>query len=97
YTATEAGYYRITASYSTIGEVSAASQLRICIYKNGSEVKYQSQYQPQNSFGVLETFITNIEFLNAGDYIEIYAISFQNSKNILNSPITNMLEIERIR
>jgi len=97
YTATETGYYRITASYSTIGAANAESQLRIYIYKNGSAVKHQSQYQPQNSYGVLETFITNIEFLSPGDYIEIYATSFYNSKYILNSPITNMLEIERIR
>lgn len=75
YTAPVTGYYLITGRASTVdGNGVDGTRWFSILYKNGSRVGYGGGYFA--GISLISPFITEILFLAAGDYIELYALQF---------------------
>lgn len=91
---TEAGQYRISASYRSILNVSANNLFGISVYVNGAAVR--TKITDHYASGVVVRDVKTIESLTVGDYIEIYFFA-NGALSVTNSTLYTTFEVERIR
>ena len=91
---TEDGYYRIVASGRTSATNATNNQFGIAIRINGTSVR--SNVINHHASGPIARQVESVEFLSAGDYVEIF---FYAQSNIGLGPSTlySAFEVERIR
>ena len=91
---TEAGYYRITASYRSSANISNNGLYGISVYVNGSAVKSEVINHYASGYVIRE--VSTIEALAVNDYIEIHF--FANAAlTVTFSTVYTTFEVERIR
>ncbi len=91
---TEAGYYRVNASYRSSGNVTTNDLFGISVYVNGSAVK--TQIPNHYASGAVFRSVSTLVPLDAGDYVEIYFFA-NGPLTVTFSPVYTAFEIERIR
>ena len=91
---TEAGYYRITASFRSTGNILNNGLYGISVYVNGMAVK--TKMLNHYASGAVIRDVSTIEALAVNDYVEIHF--FANSAlTVTNSTVYTTFEVERIR
>lgn len=91
---TEAGHYRITASYRSTINIATNNLFGISVYVNGAAIR--TEIMDHYASGVVIRKVETIETLAVGDYIEIYF--FANAAlTVTNSTLYTSFEVERIR
>jgi len=91
---TEAGHYRITASYRSTGNILNNGLYGISVYVNGSAVK--TKMLNHYASGAVIREVNTIEAFAVNDYIEIHF--FANAAlTVTNSAVYTTFEVERIR
>ncbi|QNJ97763.1 beta strand repeat-containing protein [Constantimarinum furrinae] len=95
FVAPSAGYYRISASWHSIGTSTSVTDFGIGIYVNGSLVK-QSLYAHQGN-GVVHRDINVVVALAASQYVEIFANSSISGFLVDQNSVETWFEVEQIR
>jgi hypothetical protein len=94
FVASEDGYYKITVSTNTLGIDGTTNLFQIYIAVDGAVVK--RDYQNHHGNGNIARFVQSIEYLTAGQFIEVWAFG-QSAWTIRSSSQYTSFEVERIR
>jgi len=94
FVALKAGYYEINAGYHTFNQ-SDTNYYGIAVYKNG--VEYQETSAHHYGINLISRTINCVVFLNATDYIEIYAHNVNSGTTIDAFTGKTYFEIKQIR
>lgn len=94
FVAARTGYYEVNAGYHT--DVQSNTQYySIGVYKNG--VLYQMNAGNHTNIGIVSRNVKCIVFLNAGEYVEIYAENYQAGVNLDSYSGKTYFEVNQIR
>ena len=91
---TEAGYYRVNASYRSSGNILTNDLFGISIYVNGSAVK--TYILNHYTSGAVIRDVSTLAALAVGDYVEIYFFA-NGALTVTNSTVYTEFNVERIR
>jgi len=92
FVAAGSGYYQINAAYYALG--TGSNNLKgIQVYVNGA--LYQESISAENLAGIYKS-LTGIIFLNANDYVEVYANIPVNTFTVHNTAARTFFEISKI-
>ncbi len=94
FVATKAGYYEVNAGYHTDNQGNTQFY-SIGVYKNGA--LYQQTTGNHYNVGYVSRNINCIVYLNAGQYIEIFAENYQSGVTIDSFPGKTFFEVKQIR
>lgn len=94
FTAIKAGYYEINAGFHTFNQ-SDTNYYAIAVYKNGSE--YQETASHHFGSNLISRTINCIVYLNASDYIEIYAHNITSGTTIDSYSGKTYFEVKQIK
>ena len=94
FVATKAGYYEVNAGYHTDNQGNTQFY-SIGVYKNGA--LYQQTTGNHYNVGYVYRNINCIVYLNAGQYIEIFAENYQSGVTIDSFPGKTFFEVKQIR
>ena len=94
FVALKAGYYEINAGYHTFNQ-SDTNYYGIAVYKNG--VEYQETSAHHYGINLISRIINCVIYLNASDYIEIYAHNINSGTTIDSFSGKTYFEIKQIR
>lgn len=92
--AAKAGYYEVNAGYHTDNQ-SNTQFYSIGVFSNGS--LYQQTSGNHSNLGVVSRNINCTIFLNAGDFIEIFAENYQTNVSIDNFSGKTFFEVRQVR
>jgi hypothetical protein len=90
----ETGVYRISATIHSFSAITPGPNVELLIYVSGSSVKRHISTHPTT--GLIHRNVETIEYLNAGQYIEVYIYSSVNFTLNSGNDISTF-EVERIR
>jgi hypothetical protein len=90
----EDGYYRIKATSRTSASNATTNQFGVAVRINGAAVK-QNIFSHHGT-GVIARDIETVEYLNSGDYIEIFFYT-ESNVGLGSSSLYSSFEVERIR
>ncbi|UPT71410.1 MAG: hypothetical protein M0D53_03185 [Flavobacterium sp. JAD_PAG50586_2] len=94
FVAAKTGYYEVNAGYHT--DVQSNTQYySIGVYKNGT--LYQMNGGNHTNIGIVSRDIKCIVFLNAGEYVEIFAENYQGGVNLDSYTGKTYFEVNQIR
>lgn len=94
FVAARTGYYEVNAGYHT--DVQGNTQYySIGVYKNGT--LYQMNAGNHTNIGIVSRNVKCIVFLNAGEYIEIFAENYQAGVNLDSYSGKTYFEVNQIR
>ena len=91
---TEAGQYKISASYRSSVNITTNDLFGIAIYVNGASVR--TEITNHYASGVVVRKVSTLETLAVGDYVEIYFFA-NGALTVTSSTLYTSFEVERIR
>ena len=95
FTAKETGYYLVCGQIK-ISNATDQTSLKVAIYKNGSSI-VDTFLQPSSTGDDITTNISDIVYLKANEYLELYAYHYYGStQNIIYGSNNTFMSIHRL-